>query len=163
MHESQPDHLEELNALAANRDHLVVKARLLRSAALDQKETEFIDISSEADLVLAMLLPARTADDLSPDYPEICQIQVGEKDKPATLFHIHWLGKGRPLYSVNDFRHRYTRTGPSFPEGGEKYDKHLDEALAFCGLVKAIAEGDDKGRSSCEKSLRFAVGLSQEK
>jgi len=152
--------LDQFNSLLKG-GHVVLKARLLRNDDLEQKATEFVDLSSKSDFILSLLLPARVIDNLSGPYPEICQIQVAENEETTpTLFHIYRLGKGPALYSVGGSSHRYARMMPSIPE--QPQDR-LDESLALCGFVQAAVAGDDAKQADYEKALRLSACLDQPK
>ena len=153
---------DKLNSLSNKGDHTTVKGRLVNFKPLSQTETDFVDLSSDSDLIQAILLPARTADDLSGPYQEVCQIQITENSESRpTVFHIYWLGDGPPLYSVNDSPHRYVRAAS--PPPNLRRDEHVDEALSVCGLIQALATGDKAGRAEIEKVLRRSTGLDSSK
>jgi hypothetical protein len=153
--------MDKLSSFLSKGGHVVVKARLLRSDDLEQKATDFVDLSSDSDLILALLLPARVLDNLRGPYPEICQVQVTEnKEATPTLFHIYELGKGPALYSVDGSSHRYARMMPSVPE--QRQDR-LDESVSLCAFVQAAVAGDDARRSDIEKALRLSACLDQPK
>jgi hypothetical protein len=160
MQGREPDRLDEINALVAKRDRLVVKAKLLKKADLDQKETKRVDVSSKSELILALLLPANTADNLSGKYDEICQIEMAEgEDAPPIVFHIYFFGPGPALYSVGG-SHHYLRTRPCVSEPEVNC---IDEAVTLCGFIQAAVARDDKREAQCEKALRLSAGLDQPK
>jgi hypothetical protein len=132
----------------------------VRCDALEQKETDFVDLSSESDLILALFLPARTVDNLSGPDPELCQVQVAENEEATpTLFHIYWLGKGPALYSVGDSSRRYARVVSYVPP----VEDRLAEAVSLCGFIQATVAGDNARRSEEEEDMRLCLGLKQPK
>jgi hypothetical protein len=153
--------MDKLSSLLSKGGNVVVKARLLSSDDLEQKETAFVDLSSKSEFILSLLLPARAVDNLSGPYPEICQIQVAEdKDAEPTLFHIYELGKGPALYSVESFSQRYGRVVRSVPQNRQD---RLDESVSLCAFIKAAVEGDRVKQAEYEGALRLSACLDQPK
>jgi len=152
--------LDKLNDFLSKGGHAVVKGRLLPYNPLKQKATDFVDLSSDSDLILALLLPATTFDNLR-GYPEICQIQVAENGEATPLmFHILDLGKGPALYSVDGSSHTYARVVTSVPK--ERQDR-LAEALGLCGFIQAAVEGDHAKQAEYEEALRLSACLDKPK
>jgi hypothetical protein len=150
--------LDKLNGLSSKGGHVVVRARVLLSDQLHYKATDFIDLSAKSDLILTMLLPAKTRDDLSGGYHEICQVQVAENEEATpTLFHIYWLGQGPPLYSIDGSSHRYVRM--KMPPSELRRDQHTDESIALCEFIQAKIAGDDARQAGWEQDLRISNGL----
>jgi hypothetical protein len=157
-HRQLQKHIDWLNSALDRRDTVFrIRARLLANRDLEQEETEFFDVSAYQKLLVRLIAPLKSSSIPKDRGSHVCQLEIrpDEEDSNPIILSIIWLGKGK-LLIADSHSTCYVRSGKIYPI---RKDKYVDEAAALCGLLQGIRYGDMKIRSSCEKSLRGSLRL----
>lgn len=136
-----------------------IQGRLLLSDWPQQRETNYHDLTEQLDLLRVLLIPGEKLPFKKKDVPCVAEIRITKQDGSVVEFGIAEVGPGR-LVILGDSPSCYGRVGKAFPVVPYPYaNQHLDESMALCGLIKALAEKQHMEAETIAKDLRRSAGL----
>lgn len=75
--------IESLNRIDLGTNQVTIRAKLLKNDELSQEETALIDISESAEIVLALIAPAKATSMSKEKYARVWQLYIESPDQPV--------------------------------------------------------------------------------
>jgi hypothetical protein len=137
-----------------------IKGRVVTDDHLLPIEPDYVDLSSYADLLVALFQPSDRSPYEKRKYPQLCELVIERKEAPPLTISVIMFGMKGHVYYANHSRFCYSRGAPIYPVNKRK-GNYISEAGCICELIKALAKKDDARAQKIEHLLRQSVGFEE--
>jgi hypothetical protein len=137
-----------------------IKGRVVTDDDLLPIVTDYVDLSSYADLLVALFQPSDRSPYEKTKYPRLCELVSERKETPPLTISVNLFGMKGPVYYANHGRFLYGRDAPIYPVN-KRTDKYISEAGCITELIKALAKKDNARAQKIEHLLRQSVGFEE--